>query len=163
MELFTGNLTLILCGLIGFGLLMLEAFMPGFGVAGISGIVLEIIAVYSAWASHGPVFALILTAVIILVVGFAVFLSYRSAMKGRLSRSNLILKDEEKESGEAAAASLLKYQDQEGVAVSALRPGGTVEIGGVRVNAHSSGDLIPRGAKVRVTGAEGDHVTVRPV
>ncbi len=40
------NLPAILCALIGVGLLVAEIFMPGFGVAGISGIILEIIAVY---------------------------------------------------------------------------------------------------------------------
>ena len=47
--------------------------------------------------------------------------------------------------------------------VSALRPGGTVEIDGKRVNAASGGELIRKGERVLVTGAEGDHVTVRPV
>ena len=48
MEFLSGNLPLILCGLGGYALLLVEAFMPGFGVAGFLGIVLEVIAIYSA-------------------------------------------------------------------------------------------------------------------
>ena len=163
MEFISGNLPLILCALAGFILLVAEAFMPGFGIAGLSGILLEILAVYFAWRFHGGVFALILTGVLILVIGVTVFLTYRSAMKGRLSRSALILRDTETPKEESQARTLLAYKDREGTAVSALRPGGTVEIDGVRVNAASGGDLIERGARVRVLGAEGDHVIVAPV
>ena len=57
---------------------------------------------------------------------------------------------------------LAACQGREGVAVSALRPGGTVEVDGVRVNAASGGELIAKGAKILVVGREGDHVIVRP-
>ena len=44
MEFISGNLPMILCALVGFVLMMIEAFMPGFGIAGFLGIVLEVIA-----------------------------------------------------------------------------------------------------------------------
>ena len=163
MEFISGNLPLIICSLMGFCLLVMEAFMPGFGVAGFAGIVMEIIAIYFAWRYHGAVFALILTGVILLVIGITVYLSYRSAMKGRLSKSDLVLHDTEIPVPEAAAKTLSAYLNREGVAVSALRPGGTVEVDGVKVNAASGGDLIEKGTKVLILGTEGDHVIVRPV
>lgn len=163
MEFVSGNLPLILCGLVGFGLLLAEAFMPGFGVAGFFGIVLEAVAVYLAWVHHGTVFALILTVILIAMIAVTVFLSYRSAVSGRLSRSALVLREAEVPEEEPAAKSLQALAGREGVAVSALRPGGTVEIDGKRVNAASGGELIRKGERVLVTGAEGDHVTVRPV
>ena len=163
MEFLTSNLPLIVCGLAGIALLLTEAFLPGFGAAGILGVVLEIIAVCSAWMHHGTAFALAFTACVLLVIGLAVFLSYRSVTKGRLSKSNLILKDEELPEAESAASKLLSWKGREGVAVSALRPGGTVEIDGTRLNAASGGELVEKGTRVLVTGAEGDHVMVRPV
>ena len=83
MEFVSENLVLILCGLAGFGLLIGEAFMPGIGVAGILGVILEVIAIYSAWLHHGFQFALILTVILIAVIGLTVYLTYRSALKGR--------------------------------------------------------------------------------
>ena len=163
MEFFAANLTLILCGLAGFLLLLVEALMPGFGVAGILGAALEVVAIYCAYVQYGLGAALILTLAFIILLAVIIFLSYRSAMKGRISKSDLILKDAEEAAPEPAAKALQVYLNREGVAVSALRPGGTVEIDGVRVNAASGGELVEKGEKVRVTGTEGDHVVVRRI
>ena len=40
METLLANWPMLLCFLLGVGMLVLEAFMPGFGLPGISGIVL---------------------------------------------------------------------------------------------------------------------------
>ena len=74
MEFLTSNLPLIVCGLAGIALLLTEAFLPGFGAAGILGVVLEIIAVCSAWMHHGTAFALAFTACVLLVIGLAAML-----------------------------------------------------------------------------------------
>ena len=163
MDLLAGNLILIICLIAGTALIILEAFMPGFGIAGISGIVLEIIAVISAARNYGTLFALILTLIVMLLVGCAVFFSYRSAVGGRLSKSPLILKGTEDPAAKADDRPLDSWKGSEGVTVTALRPGGFIEAEGSRINAFSSGEFIPKGQKVQITGAEGDHVVVKPV
>ena len=95
MDSFSLNLIMIICFVIGSGLVIAEAFIPGFGVAGVSGIVLEIIALRCCWLLYGTVPALLALAGVLLLIGLAIFLSYRSAMKGRLSRSPLVLKEME--------------------------------------------------------------------
>ena len=158
MDPFALNLIMIIGFVIGSGLIIVEAFIPGFGIAGISGVILEIVALYCCWQLHGIVPALLALAGILLLVGVAVFLSYRSAMNGRLSRSHLVLKDTE----EAAADSKQDlWIGKEGTAVTALRPAGQIEIGGTRLNAASTGDFIEKGAPVLVTGTEGDHYVIR--
>ena len=92
---------MILCYLIGTGLIIMEAFMPGFGIAGISGIILEIVAIVLTSTHFGMLWGLIATFAVLLFIGIAVFISYRSAMKGRLSKSPLVLKGEESEIGRA--------------------------------------------------------------
>ena len=68
MDPFALNLIMILCFIVGSGLIILEAFIPGFGVAGIFGIILEVVALWSTWQLHGVVTALIaLLAVLILI------------------------------------------------------------------------------------------------
>ena len=161
MEFLNSNLHLILCFLVGFGLLLTEAFMPGFGVAGVLGIIAEVFAIYSAWVHYGPLFAFCLTVIILVLIVLTVFLSYRSAMKGRLSRSSMILKEAEAPA-EIQAQSLQAYAGQEGVTSTPLRPAGQIELGGRKLNAASGGDFLPKGTKVVVTGAEGDHVLVQP-
>ena len=87
MDPFTLNLIMIIGFVIGSGLIIVEAFIPGFGVAGICGVVLEIVALRCCWLLHGTVPTLLALAGILLLIGLAVFLSYRSAMNGRLSKS----------------------------------------------------------------------------
>ena len=159
MDPFALNLIMILCFIVGSGLIILEAFIPGFGVAGISGIILEVIALWATWRLHGVVTALIALLAVLILIGFAIFLSYRSAMKGRLSRSPLVLKETE---AADAPASPVQWIGQEGFTVTALRPAGEIEIGGVRLNAASSGDFIPKGTAVTVTGTEGGRLIIRP-
>ena len=158
MDPFTLNLIMIIGFVIGSGLIIVEAFIPGFGVAGICGVVLEIVALRCCWLLHGTVPTLLALAGILLLSGVAVFLSYRSAMNGRLSKSHLVLKDTE------TAANEMKpdhWIGMEGVAVTALRPAGQIEIDGTRLNAASTGDFIEKGSPVLVTGQEGDHYVIK--
>ena len=163
MDFLANDVVLILCALAGSGLLVLEAFMPGFGVAGFFGIVLDVLAVYSAWAYHGTTFALIATILILLVVTAVIWIAYRSAMKGRLSKGPLVLKDAESAENEKAANTLSAFVGQQAVTVTSLRPAGTVEVNGQRLAASSGSDFIERGKPVRITGTEGDHVVVQLV
>ena len=158
MDPFALNIIMILCFIVGSGLIILEAFIPGFGVAGIFGIILEVVALWATWRLHGVPTALIALLAVLILIGFAIFLSYRSAMNGRLSRSPLILKETE---AADAAATPEQWIGQEGVTVTSLRPAGQIDINGVRLNAASSGDFIPKGTAVLVTGTEGDHLVIR--
>ena len=158
MDPFALNLIMIIGFVIGSGLIIVEAFIPGFGVAGISGIVLEIVALRCCWLRYGTVPTLLALVGVLLLIGLAVFLSYRSAMNGRLSKSHLVLRETETA---AEAGKPDSYIGMEGVAVTALRPAGTIEVEGVRLNAASSGDFIEKGAPVLITGTEGDHYVIR--
>ena len=158
MDASLSTLIMILCYVVGTGLILMEAFIPGFGIAGIAGIILEIVAIALTNAGFGLVWSLAATFIVMLFIGVAVFLSYRSAMKGRLSKSALVLKDTEAPAGEAKPD---HWIGREGVAVTSLRPAGQIEIDGTRLNAASDGEFIKRGTPVLVTGAEGDHYTIR--
>ena len=157
MDPLTGNLVMIICFIVGSGLIMLEAFMPGFGAAGIAGIILEIVAVVFTGLTYGATAAVIATFAVILLIGLAVFLSYRSAVKGRLSRSPLVLKNEEAAAPDTA---LDQWIGQEGVVATPLRPAGFIEIGGTRLSAATSGAFLEKGTPVSVKGVEGDHLVV---
>ena len=157
MDPFALNLIMIIGFVIGSGLIIVEAFIPGFGVAGICGVVLEIVALRCCWVLHGIVPALLALVGVLALIGVAVFLSYRSAMSGRLSKSHLVLKDTEK----TAAEDKPDWIGMEGVAVTALRPAGQIEIDGTRLNAASTGDFIEKGSPVLVTGQEGDHYVIK--
>ena len=158
MDPTTGNIIMGICLIAGSAMVILEAFIPGFGVAGTLGIILEIAGVVLAWLHHGTLFAVILTVIVLAIIAATVYLSYRSAMRGRISKSPLILHDQAQAGEKMNTAS---WQGREGTAATAMRPSGFVEIDGQRLNAASEGEWIAKGARVRVVGSEGDHLVVR--
>ena len=136
-ELLLANLPIVACFLLGLGLLTVEVFMPGFGLPGISGIILEVVTI-------------VLT------------LALRSVNKGRLSKSPIILNDEESSAeGYVATRDMEVFLGKEGVTTTVLRPAGMAEFDGVKLNVVADGEYIPKDARVRVDHVEGARVVVR--
>ena len=162
MDPVTGNLIMIIGFVAGSGLILVEAFMPGFGFAGIIGILMEIAAIVVTNLLYGTPWAVAAAVLVILLIGLAVFLSYRSAVKGRLSKSPLILKNEESAADAAGAVSALaQWTGRKGFVATPLRPAGFVEVDGTRLSASTSGAFLEKGAEIEITGTEGDHLVVR--
>ena len=164
LEFIALNFPIVICFIIGVVLMVLEAFMPGFGIAGISGIVVEIIAVTLTWLNHGPVAALGMLLVILSVIAIAISMSLRSATNGRLSKSRIILRDtESNEAGYRSAEDMEVFLGRDGKAITVLRPTGIAEFDGVRLNVVSEGEFIAMGTAVRIVRIEGSRILVRPV
>ncbi len=164
LEFIAANLPIIICFVIGIGLLILEAFMPGFGAPGITGVILEVITLVLTWFEHGPVATLGMLLIVLLVLAIAISTSLRSITKGRLSKSPLIHSDtESNEDGYRSIQDLAVFMDKEGTATSVLRPTGIADFEGVRLNVSSEGDFIPAGTQVRIVKVEGAKILVRAV
>lgn len=153
------NILMIIGYVFGSGMIILEAFIPGFGVAGIFGLILEVAALLLTGTLYGTGTALLATLGVLLLIGLAVFFSYRSAVKGRLSKSPLILKDTAVVPDDEAKAET-PYLKREGVVATPLRPAGFIEIDGQRLSATTTGDFLEKGIPVTVVGLAGDHLTV---
>ena len=164
LEFIALNFPIVICFIIGVVLMVLEAFMPGFGIAGISGIVVEVVAVVLTWFSHGPVAALGMLLIILSVMAIAISMSLRSATNGRLSKSRLILREtESNEAGYRSTQDMEVFLGREGKATSVLRPKGIADFDGVRLNVVSEGEFIAMGTEVRIVRIEGSRILVRPV
>ena len=162
LEFIAANLPIIICFVIGIGLLILEAFMPGFGAPGITGVILEVITLVLTWFEHGPVATLGMLLIVLLVLTIAISTSLRSITKGRLSKSSLVHSEtESNEDGYRSIQDLAVIMDKEGTATSVLRPTGIADFEGVRLNVSSEGDFIPAGTKVRIVKVEGAKILVR--
>lgn len=159
---FTSNLPAILCLLGGFVLVVIEMFIPGFGVPGISGIILLVIGVTLKAAS--PMEGLAIAAVIILLLCIAFSISLRSAAKGRLSKSSLVLNDViDSTTSEVSEGDLKYFVGREGKACCTLRPAGIAEFDGVKLNVVSDGEYLNEGTAVRVDRVEGNRIVVRRI
>lgn len=164
LEFISANLPIVICFIFGVGLLVVEAFMPGFGLPGISGIVLQVAAIVMTYFNHGAVAALGMTLIILSIIAIAVSMSLRSATKGKLSKSKIILHDvESNEAGYRSTEDLDIFLGHEGLTTTVLRPTGMADFDGVRLNVMSEGEFIPAGMKVQIVRVEGSRILVRTV
>lgn len=161
----------IILFIIGLILLAAEIFViPGFGVAGIGGILLILISLFLSLTPSGPFFnfesislafvqlAGALAAAFILILVLAKFLP-----KSR-SFSKLILDESEKsEKGFVSYPSEKNLIGAEGVALTTLRPAGTAEINGKRVDVMTDSEYVQQGSKIVVERVEGIKVVVKRI
>lgn len=161
-ELIVANLPILLCFLLGMGLLIVEVFMPGFGLPGISGVILEVAAIVLTYLWHGGLAALGVTLIILAVVAIVISLALRSVNKGKLSKSPIILNSSETASGGYNATQDMEvFLGREGVTTTVLRPSGMAEFDGVKLNVVADGEYIPKDVHVRVDHVEGARVVVK--
>lgn len=156
------NLPIIICFLLGIGFLILEAFLPGFGAPGITGVVLEAITLVLTWNAHGPMATLGLLLIVLATLAIAISTSLRSLSKGKLSKSKIFLSSaESSEAGYRTSEDLDIFVGREGTATSVLRPTGIADFDGVRLNVSSEGDFVQAGTRVRIISVEGHKILVR--
>jgi membrane-bound serine protease (ClpP class) len=159
----------ILMFVVGLGLLLLEIFViPGFGVAGISGIILVIASLFLAMVGADPFLDsnVVTMALIKLSVGLVAALVLILVLARFLPKSNFfkkfILSEEEKaDAGYTSRTNLSGLLGAEGIALTTLRPAGTGEFNGKRVDVVTDSEYIEHGKPVIVTAVEGMRVVVR--
>lgn len=159
IEMLVANLPMLLCILMGMGLIIVEVFLPGFGLPGISGIALLGIGIVIAGIHFGAVTAVGMLLVIIAVLAVVVSCVLRHVANGG-GNSELFLRDSQEVSiGEDMKVLIGK----EGVAKTKLRPSGIGDFDGVRLNVVTEGSYIDAGKTIRIVNVEGNRILVRPM
>lgn len=162
LDIILQNLPILICFVLGLGLLTLEVFLPGFGLPGFSGIIFGGASIVLTYLHHGGLAALGMTLIALAVVAVVVSLALHSANKGRLSKSPIILHTTENaEDGYVATQDMEVFLGREGVSTTVLRPTGMAEFDGVKLNVIADGEFIPKDIPVRVDRVEGSRVVVR--
>lgn len=148
--------------LAGFIMLAVEVFVvPGFGVAGVIGLLGLLAGVVLAVLGPGlgaadlaiAMGAIVSSVTMIGVAGWAV--------ASRLRAGHPLLGGVLSGEGYRAVPARRELEGAEGVAVTDLRPSGTAEILGERLDVVSEEAWIPAGAPVRVVHSEGWRLVVR--
>ena len=151
----------LICLIVGFILLVIEMFIPGIGLAGVSGVIALIAVVVMQLGWGNPRVALYVIAIALLVIILGLVWIIRSFQKGRLSKSFLVLRDSsDGTSVPEIANAKADLVGKSGVALTILRPAGIAEIEGRRVDVTTAGEFIPKGSPVTVVKAEGMHILV---
>ena len=151
MEMILENLPMALCVLLGMGLILVEVFLPGFGLPGISGIAL---------VGVGTLTAVALLLVIIAVLAVLVSWLLRSAAKGDVAKSKLFLHQKEELREQQDMQVLVGH---EGRTLSVLRPSGIGDFDGVRLNVVTEGEFIENGVAIRIARVEGGKIVVKAI
>lgn len=147
--------------IVGYVLLVVEMYVPGFGLPGVSGIILMIIGVIAMQPT--PLQALILVLICVLLLGIAFSVAMHSISRGRLSRSRLVLNEALGEKKENPEEEMRYFIGKTGTTHTALRPAGIAEFDGVKLNVVSDGDFVGAQRAVRVERVEGNRIVVREI
>ena len=159
----------ILMFVVGLGLLLLEIFViPGFGIAGISGIILVIASIFFSMVGENPFIdsdavsnAIVRLSFGLLAAIVLLFLLARFLPKSNLFKKFILSEEEKAAEGYTSRTNLSELLGAEGVALTTLRPAGTAEFNGKRVDVVTDSEYIEHGKPVIVTAVEGMRVVVR--
>lgn len=147
--------TIILISL-GFILLLIEMFTPGFSIPGISGIVLLVIGCYKAFAL-GPFWGIFISlSSLLLVVG-----SFKLFQRSPVWRKIRLDARETRAQGFSSGSDLSWLLNKSGVTASILRPSGIALIEGKRIDVIAESLFINKDKKVKIVKVEGNKVTVK--
>ncbi len=145
--------------ILGFILVIIEMFNPGFGAPGITGTILLILGIISVARNLYDVFILVI--IILAVLGIALTFVLHSATKGRLSKTLVLTDSLNKEQGFEGTEDLKFFLGKEGKAATILRPAGTADFDGVKLDVVTESEYIQKDAKIKVIKVEGRRIVVR--
>ncbi len=147
--------------IVGLLLLVVEIFVPGFGVAGGTGVVLLILGIFLTASS--PFEAMAMFVLLLVLIAIVLTIVLRSAKSGRLSRTLILQSSSKKEYGYSSSNDPSALIGKTGRAMTHLRPAGTGEFDGKRIDIVSDGGFIDKGETVRIINAYGSRIVVEAV
>jgi membrane-bound serine protease (ClpP class) len=158
----------ILLFIIGLGLLLAEIFIiPGFGVAGISGIILIFASIFLSLLGNKPFIDMEVVSLAIIQVSGAIlfaligiFILAKYLPKSKAFNKLVLSHSEKSEQGFVSYPSEKELLGKEGIAFTTLRPGGTAEIDGKRIDVVANSEYIDKGVRIKVLRVEGVKVVV---
>ena len=159
------NFTEVLIFLGGLSLLLVEVvIIPGFGLAGIGGIVLMVWGMYKMLLGEYPTPDQMERAFIGLNIGvlggiIGSILLLRVFINSKFFRRNVPITAEEY----SIAAGVEELEGATGVTLTVCMPTGKAEFGGRQINVVSRGEYIAKGSRVEVISVEGNTALVRLV
>jgi membrane-bound serine protease (ClpP class) len=161
----------ILMFVIGLGLILLEVFViPGFGIAGISGILLIIASLFLSLVGQDPFLdfeavsmAIMQLSVAILLALIFIFILAKYLPKTTIFKKFVLQVEEKTAQGFTSHTTSQEMVGAKGFAVTSLRPSGTAEINGKRVDVVTDSEFIEKSKPVEVIEVEGIRVVVREI
>ena len=159
MNILMSHFSTIFCLLLGMLLIVVEVFLPGFGLPGISGIALIGTGIVLIGMNFGAPMAVGVLLVLIAVLAVLISWVLRQVVQGK-TKSELFLKEKGKYELHEDMQVLV---GKSGVTTSVLRPAGIGDFDGVRLNVVTEGGFIEKGAPIQIVRVDGSKIVVRAV
>lgn len=155
--------------LLGVGLLFLEIFViPGFGITGVSGIILIIISLFLALIKHpfeiphrellGAFYIISYAFVLSLVIAIV---GLRWIPHSWVWKKLVLVHTEESAKGYTQDRYWERFIGKEGKSITSLRPTGKIEIDGEFLDVVTEGDFLDKGTLVKIISTDGNRIIVR--
>jgi membrane-bound serine protease (ClpP class) len=165
----------IIVFLVGILLIALEVFMiPGFGLAGVSGLILTIGGLSLVMINNdvfdfsfvpsGEVFTAVFTTLIgLLGAVIVMFFGGVRFTESNFFRRVALLDVQNAKEGYTSNFHSRSYMGEQGTAYTVLRPSGKILIGEVVLDASTRGEFVEEGETIKVIGEEGTSLKVKKV
>jgi membrane-bound serine protease (ClpP class) len=146
--------------LLGLGVIVVEIFVPSFGLLASLAAGLLLYSLYLVFTTISVNMGLVFVGVDIFVIPVVLVLGFNALGASSWSLHKRLSRDE----GVASQSpDLAAWVGREGVAVTNLRPSGTVMIGDIRLDAVTDGDYVSSGTPVKVTLVSGNRMVVEKI
>lgn len=153
------NVLIFIIFLLGIVMLIIEVYVPDFGIIGGIGLIVLGIALYMHLGDFGDVVLNFLAMLLVSAITFVIPL--RLGKDLAIGKGFVLNTSSEKEKGYSSHRDLSFLQGQSGLAVTALRPVGRASFDNEYYEVISSEDMIQSGAKIYVSKVEGSKIFVR--
>lgn len=153
----------IILFLVGLSLLLAEIFIiPGFGLAGIGGIIAILSSIFLTFGNVIRATYSILIALGISIVGVLLLIRYIPST--RTWRKFILFTQQKRELGYTVGTKDLKrLTGKEGIAITPLRPSGIAEVNDKKLNVITRGEYVSSNTKIKIIGVEGNKIIVEAV
>lgn len=146
---------------IGLLLLIVEMFIPGFGIAGGIGLLFLVLGIILTARTPFEAFVMVIILVLLIVGTLAVIM--RSAKRGKLSRKLILWSSAKQEEGFSTSEDKSMWVGKVGISLTVLRPAGAGEFEDQRLDVVTDGTFIDKGIKIKIVRTEGRRIVVEPV
>ena len=150
--------------LIGAVLLLIELFViPGFGLVGLGGIMLMIGSLLMALGVEDLRSSATVLAASMISSALLTALLFKLVPRTRTFRKIVLSSSSQGYKSPTDHDDIPELTEKKGVALTNLRPSGTISINGTRYDALSSGSYVKKGKKIEVCAIQGMRLVVKPV
>jgi membrane-bound serine protease (ClpP class) len=145
-------------------LIAAELFLPSHGVLGIAAALCAVASIIMA-ARVSPLLGALFGFTILLVTPFVIYWAIKLYPKSPIGKRVMLDAPAAvpTDKNHDPSARLQQLVGQQGIAMTMLRPAGSVELNGQRINCVSESEVIDAGTKVEVIRVSGIKVIVKPV